>query len=98
MASSRFVYNPGAIEAILNGPLSKATRRRAGAKIAQAWKANIHRDTGATDNSIAVEDQGKQTIVSASMARDPESAWPYLEYGTSSMRAQAPGRRAIRKG
>jgi response regulator of citrate/malate metabolism len=98
VASSHFVYNQGSVERIIHGPQSRSARRRAGTKIAQAWKANIHRITGATDRSITVEDHAKETVVSASTARDPESAWQYLEYGTSSMRAQAPGRRAIRRG
>lgn len=97
MASSNFTIYPGAIEALIHGPQSRAVRRRSGEKIRQAWQGNIHRITGATDRSIAVEDHGDETLVTASTARDPESAWAYLEYGTSSMRAQAPGRRAIRR-
>lgn len=90
--------HPGAIERILRGPKSKGMKRSQGEKIANAWRGNINRITGATDRSIGVEDDGHQIIVAADATRDPESAWVFLEYGTSSMRAQAPGRRAIRRG
>ncbi|ALG06849.1 hypothetical protein [Kibdelosporangium phytohabitans] len=97
MSSARFEINPGAIEAILHGPQSIAQKKRQGDKLADAWRGNINRITGATDRSIEVEVQGFEVTVAADTSRDPESAWVYLEYGTSSMRAQAPGRRAIRR-
>jgi hypothetical protein len=98
VASSRFEINPGAIDAILRGRESMAQKRKQADKIAQAWKANINRITGATERSIGVEQDGHDMVVSAEAARDPNTAWPYLEYGTSKMRAQAPARRAIRGG
>lgn len=98
MPSSHFEINPGAIDAILRGRESMAQKRRQADRIAAAWKANINRITGATDRSIGVEQDGHDMIVSADRSRDPNTAWPYLEYGTSKMRAQAPARRAIRGG
>ena len=98
MASAKFVMNPGALESILRGPESRGLKRSQAAKIATAWKGNINRITGATDQSIAVEEDGDGFVVAADAARDPQSAWVDLEYGTSRMRAQAPGRRAIRRG
>lgn len=98
MATSRFVINPGAIERILRGRESVAQKRKQANKILAAWKANIHRITGATERSLKVEPDGDDVIVSADAARDPNTAWPYLEYGTSKMRAQAPARRAIKRG
>ncbi|RSM73454.1 hypothetical protein DMH04_41315 [Kibdelosporangium aridum] len=97
MTSSRFEINPGAIEAILRGPQSQAQKKRQAEKIADAWRGNINDITGATDRSIDVEQQGFEVTVAADSSRDPESAWVYLEWGTSKMRAQAPGRRAIRR-
>jgi hypothetical protein len=96
--SVRFTISPGAIDKIVRGPQSIAQRKRQGQRIADAWRGNIHRITGATERSIQVEQQGAEVIVSADSSRDPESAWPYLEYGTSRQRAQAPGRRAIGRG
>lgn len=96
MTSSRFEINPGAIDAILHGPQSINQKKRQGEKLAQAWQANIHDITGATDRSVEVEQQGFEVTVAADVSRDPESAWAFLEWGTSKMRAQAPGRRAIR--
>lgn len=96
MSSAHFVWNPGALELILRGPQSKAVRKRSGKKIESAWKANIHRITGATDSSIETREEGDQIVVEADTARNRESAWLYLEYGTSEMRAQHPGRRAVR--
>lgn len=98
MASARFVMNPGALERILRGPQSRGMKRSQAEKIARSWKGNINRITGATDRSIGVEDDGDGFVVAADKSRDPESAWAWLEYGTSSMRAQAPGRRSIRGG
>lgn len=98
MASSRFEINPGAIDRILRGPESMAQKRKQANDIANAWRANINRVTGATERSIKVEQDGNDMIVSADASRDPNTAWPYLEYGTSKMRAQAPARRAIRRG
>ena len=98
MASSHFTINPGAIDSILRGPQSMAQKRKQADRIAAAWKANINRVTGATDRSIGVEQEGPDMIVSADRSRDPETAWLWLEYGTSKMRAQAPARRAIRRG
>jgi len=92
-----FTIHPGAVERILRGPQSVAQKRKQGKRIGDAWRGNIHRITGATDRSIDVEQRGSEVIVSADATRDPETAWPYLEYGTSKMRAQAPGRRAIRR-
>lgn len=88
----------GALERILRGPESRGMKRSQATKIANAWQNNIHRVTGATDRSIAVEEDGDAFIAAADRRRDPNTAWPYLEYGTSRMRAQAPGRRAIRRG
>jgi len=96
--SVRVVMNPSAIERLLRGPESKGMKRSQATKIATAWKGNINRITGATDASIDVEEDGDQFLVVADTARSPGSAWYWLEYGTSKMRAQAPGRRAIRKG
>lgn len=93
-----FEIFPGAISVILRGPESVAQRKRDARKIAEAWKANIRNDTGATDNSIDVEQRGDDIIVSADTSRDPESAWIFREYGTSSQPATHPGRRAIRGG
>lgn len=98
MASSKFTVNPGAIERLIHGPESRAMRKRQGRKIMESWKARIHRITGATERSITMEDDGNTTVVTADRARDPNTAWQYLEYGTSRMRAQAPGRRSIRRG
>lgn len=92
------VIDPTALERILHGTQAKGYKRGQAEKVSNAWKGNIRRITGATDRSIAVEQDGDDYIVSADSARDPETAWPYLEYGTSKMRAQAPGRRAIRRG
>lgn len=97
MATSHFEINPGAIDSILRGPQSMAQKRKQANDIAEAWKANINRDTGATDNSIAVEQDGQDMIVSADATREPETAWVYREYGTSTQPAQAPARRAIRE-
>lgn len=99
MGRAEFRMHPGALETILRGPQSMGQKRAQGERVAQAWRANIKRVTGATDRSIQVEDVGGGRVeVAADMARDPESAWLYLEYGTSRMRAQAPARRAIRGG
>lgn len=98
MPSSHFEINPGAIDVILRGRESMAQKRKQAEQIAAAWRANINRITGATDRSIGVEQEGHDMIVSADRSRDSETAWSYLEYGTSSMRAQAPARRAIRRG
>lgn len=98
MPSARFTVTPGAIERILRGPQSRGMKRSQAEKIAAKWKSNINRVTGATDRSIGVEEDGDGFIVSADNSRDPESAWSWLEYGTSKMRAQAPGRRSIRGG
>lgn len=96
MSSSHFEMHPGAIETILNGPESIAQKKRQAQKIKAAWQGNIHRITGATDESIDVDVRGTEVVVEADTSRNPESAWAYLEYGTSDMRAQSPGRRAIR--
>jgi hypothetical protein len=98
VANSTFVINPGAVERLIHGPGSRAQRLQQGRRIAETWRARIHRVTGATDRSIAVEEEGNQTLVTADKRRDPNTAWPYLEYGTSRMPAQAPGRRSIRGG
>ena len=98
MASSKFTVNPGAIERLIHGPESRNLRKRHGRKIAEEWKGRINRVTGATDRSIGVEEEGNRTLVTADKRRDPESAWEWLEYGTSKMRAQAPARRSIRGG
>lgn len=98
MASAKFTMHPGAIEQILRGPESRGMKRSQATRIANAWRGNINRVTGATDQSIAVEEDGDGFVVAADRSRDPNTAWPYLEYGTSSMRAQAPARRAIRRG
>lgn len=98
MASSHFEINPGAIDRILRGPESMAQKRKQANRIADAWRGNINRITGATEHSIKVEQDGPDMIVSADESRDPETAWYYLEYGTSKMRAQAPARRAIGRG
>lgn len=98
MASTRVVMHPGAIEAILRGPESRGMKRSQATRIGNAWRGNIHRVTGATDRSIAVEEDGDGFVVAADRMRDPNTAWSFLEYGTSKMRAQAPGRRAIRRG
>lgn len=96
MASMRFEVNPSALDQLLNSPESVAYRKKQGQRIAEAWRANIHRITGSTERSIGVEQRGREVIVAADRSRDPESAWAFLEYGTSSMRAQAPARRAVR--
>lgn len=96
---SHFVMNPGAIETILLGPESTAQKRHQGNKIKNAWQNNIHTITGATERSIDVEAIGSEVNVVATSAgsnAENPSAWSYLEYGTSKMRAQHPGRRAIR--
>lgn len=98
MPSVRVVMNPGAIEALLRGPKSKGMKRTQATKIAEAWKGNINTITGATAAGISVEEDGDQFLAIADTATSPESAWYWLEYGTSKMRAQAPGRRAIRRG
>lgn len=90
--------NPGALERILRGPESRGLKRSQATRIANAWRSNINRVTGATDRSVAVEPDGDGFVAAADTSRDPESAWAYLEYGTSTMRAQAPGRRAIGRG
>jgi hypothetical protein len=90
--------NPGAIERILRGPESRGMKRSQAEKIASRWKSGINRVTGATDRSVGVEEDGDGFVVAADTSRDPESAWFWLEYGTSKMRAQAPGRRSIRGG
>lgn len=98
MSNFQFMITPGGLESILNGQESLAQRKRQAQKIKAAWRDNIHNLTGATDESIDVDVRGTEVIVSADTNRNPESAWAYLEYGTSKMRAQAPGRRAIRGG
>lgn len=98
MPSSRITIHPGAIERLIHGPESRAQRHRQGRRIAETWKARINRITGATERSITVEDEGNETLVTADKTRDPNSAWDYLEYGTSRQRAQAPARRSIRGG
>lgn len=98
MTSSHIVLHPGALERILRGPQSRAQKVAQGKQIAARWRSNIKRVTGATERSIDVAVEGDEVIVSADKARDPNSAWPYLEWGTSKMRAQSPGRRAIRTG
>lgn len=96
MASVRFEVNPSALDQMLNSPDSIAYRKKQGHRIADAWRSNIHRITGATERSISVEQRGREVIVAADRSRDPQSAWAFLEWGTSSMRAQAPARRAVR--
>lgn len=97
-SSASFEIFPGAIDQILAGPDSIAQKKKQARKIADAWRDNIHDDTGATDNSIDVEQRGTEVIVSADTARDPESAWIFREYGTYSQPATHPGRRSIRGG
>lgn len=94
-SSAHFEVNPTAISRILQSPESRSYRLKQGRLIADAWRANIHRITGATDRSIDVVEEGKAVVVEADSARDSETAWKYLEYGTGSMRARHPGRRAI---
>lgn len=98
MATSGFEMHPGAIEALLNGPKSTAQKKTQAYKIANAWQGNIHNITGVTDDSIDVEVRGNDVAVTATSAGsgDNPSAWYWLEYGTSDMPAQHPGRRAIR--
>jgi hypothetical protein len=96
VSTTNFQIFPGALDSILHGPDSLAQEKRQAEKIADAWRGNIHTITGATDRSIDVEQDGFSFIVSADATRDPNSAWSYLEWGTSKMRAQAPARRAIR--
>jgi len=98
VARSEFQINPGAIDRLIHGPSSRSLRKKQGRQIAEEWKGRINRITGATDRSIDVEEEGNRTLVTADESRDPETAWQYLEYGTSTMRAQAPGRRSIRRG
>lgn len=98
MATSGFQIYPGAIETLLNGPQSIAQKKTQAHKIKAAWQANIHDITGVTDTSIDVEVRGTDIAVTAESAGsgDNPSAWYWLEYGTSDMPAQHPGRRAIR--
>jgi len=92
----RIEIHPGVLERILRGSQARAYRHRQAEQIATAWQGNIHRVTGATEASIHVVEEGGQTLVVADQAADPDSAWLYLEYGTSDTPAQHPGRRAIR--
>jgi hypothetical protein len=96
MASARFEVVPGAIDRLFNSPESVAFRKKQARRIRDAWVGNIHRITGATERSITVEQHGDEIVVTADSSRNRDSAWAYLEYGTSRQRAQAPARRAVR--
>lgn len=99
MSKSHFELHPGAIESILHGPDSLAQEKRQAEKIRDQWIQNINRVTGVTQASIRVEQEGFSFYVTAeeeSSNPDNPSAWFWLEYGNSDMRAQHPGRRSIR--
>lgn len=98
-AKASFTMHPSAIDRILLGPESTAQKKHQANRIKNAWQGNIHAITGATDRSIDVEAIGTEVNVVATgggNAANP-SAWVFLEYGTGKMRAQHPGRRALRR-
>lgn len=95
-ASSSFEIIPGSIDVILRGPESMAQKRHQAEKIKRAWQDGINDDTGATDDSIHVEQRGTEVLIVADSGS--ESAWLYREYGTYDQKATHPGRRAIRGG
>lgn len=94
--TAKFELYPDRLDLILHGRQSVKQKQIQAEKIKAAWQANIHNITGATKASIRVEERGFEVAVVADDDVNDQSAWFYLEYGTSKMRAQHPGRRAIR--
>lgn len=90
---------------LLHGFGAKIVRNLAADQLADKWSANIHHRTGETQLLISVEEgagfSAGRTYVTTGEAgplahQDVNlSAWKWLEYGTSKMAAQAPGRRAL---
>lgn len=94
-----------AFEAILHGDGARAATKKLGNQLAGKWRRNIHRLTGVTRAMISVDApggvDGSRTYVQTGEAgpraheRVNLSAEMWLEYGTSKMTAQAPGRTAL---
>ena len=92
------------VDALLDGPEARHARHAAADRVKFLWEANIHPETGETqlllhDDTDAAT--GSRTYIETGDAgptkHDPvnRSAWKWLEYGTSKMEAQSPGRRAL---
>jgi hypothetical protein len=99
-----------AINRLLHGYGARAARHEAADRVKANWEARIHPRTGETQLLLSITDGGgspggadSRTYILTGLA-GPESrqdvnlsAWKWLEYGTSKMRAQAPARNALRE-
>ena len=108
MGDVRIELDRAAINRLLHGTGARNARHEAADRVKAAWEANIHPRTGETQLLLSITDGGaapggadSRTYIQTGEA-GPEahqdvngSAWKWLEYGTSKMRAQAPGRRAL---
>lgn len=108
MAEVRIELDQGAINRLLHGAGARKARHEAADRIKAKWEANIHPRTGETQLLLHITDGGgapggadSRTYVETGPAGPTAhedvnaSAWKWLEYGTSKMAAQAPGRRAL---
>ena len=108
MAAVRVTLDRAAINRLLHGAGATRARHEAADRVKAFWEANIHPRTGETQLLLGIEDGGaapggadsRTYIVTGEAGPEAHqdvnaSAWKWLEYGTSKMRAQAPGRRAL---
>lgn len=94
-----------AVNRLLRGDAARQATHDAADDVRRRWEANIHPVTGMT-NLLLHDDPGDQFsggstyVLTGEAAPTKEdkvngSAWKWLEYGTSKMAAQAPGRKAL---
>lgn len=105
MADAHIDLDWAAVTRLMRGPGGVDARHRGAEKVERAWARNIHRLTGVTEGALHISDgsgpSGGRTYVETGEAGPKEhekvnlSAWYWLEYGTSKMRAKKPGARAL---
>lgn len=108
MAEVRVEFDQSAINRLLHGAGARSARHEAAERVKANWEANIHPVTGETQLLLGISDGGgvpgggdSRTYITTGEAgpfKHDEvnaSAWKWLEYGTSDMEAQSPGRKAL---
>lgn len=107
MAQAHIDIDWTAFNRILQGDGAKDARHEAADRVKALWLGHIHPRTGMTqllihdDDIPTVAGVGGRTYIetgeAAPLKKFPVnlSAWYWLEYGTSKMQAQRPGRRAL---
>lgn len=108
MGDVRIELDRAAINRLLHGSGARDARHKAAERVKVKWEENIHSRSGETALLLSISDGGaapggadSRTYIQTGEA-GPEahqdvnlSAWKWLEYGTSKMQAQAPGRKAL---